>query len=105
MGYLTPEDLRAKNSRESQLKIRPAKKSTYKKLYGVHEHRVVAEKILGRKIKPDEHVHHIDFDKHNNNPSNLAVMNKNDHLKLHSDLRDKGTTDVKFKRLSEEINR
>jgi len=103
-NYITPESVRRKSARDANLKNKSLKKDTYKKLYGRHEHRVIAEQILGRKIKRDEHVHHIDFNKHNNSPENLAVMNKNDHLKLHADIKNKGTTDVKFKRLSEESN-
>lgn len=30
-------------------------------------------------------IHHIDFNKHNNNPENLCRMNRKDHWKLHSD--------------------
>ena len=41
---------------------------TYTKVYGRHEHRVVAEQMLGRPLKPGEVVHHIDEDKRNNNP-------------------------------------
>lgn len=36
---------------------------TYTKQYGRHEHRVVAEQILGRELRPGEVVHHIDGDK------------------------------------------
>lgn len=31
----------------------------------------------------DEHRHHLDFNKLNNNPNNLVRLSKNDHLKLH----------------------
>ena len=36
---------------------------TYSKYYGRHTHRVVAEQMLGRKLKPGEVVHHIDHNK------------------------------------------
>ncbi|MCI5192772.1 MAG: DNA topoisomerase (ATP-hydrolyzing) subunit B [Candidatus Electrothrix sp. AU1_5] len=34
-------------------------------------------------IKDGEHCHHIDFNKHNNNPSNIQRMVAEDHLALH----------------------
>ena len=55
----------------------------YVKLYGRHEHRVVAEEMIGRKLRPDEVVHHIDGNKSNNDPSNLMVMTQSEHIKLH----------------------
>lgn len=63
---------------------------SYKKLYGRHEHRVVAERMLGRKLNPGEIVHHIDGDKRNNDPENLIVMkNQSEHLEWHLMLDDK----------------
>lgn len=37
------------------------------------------------------HVHHIDFDKSNNEPENLAAMPEFDHLSLHAQMKDKDT--------------
>ncbi len=36
------------------------------------------------KEQDGEHCHHIDFDKRNNNPTNIRRMQKQDHLALHS---------------------
>ena|SRR3990167_7674474 len=55
----------------------------YVKEYGRHQHRVVAEKVLGRKLKKGEIVHHIDENKHNNDPRNLAVIDRADHARIH----------------------
>jgi len=56
----------------------------YEKTYGRHTHRVVAEQMLGRKLRPGEVVHHIDGDKRNNTPSNLMVFkNQAEHAAWH----------------------
>lgn len=47
-------------------------------------HRVVAEQKLGRKLEPDEHAHHKDFDKANNDPENIEVLSEFDHCSLHA---------------------
>lgn len=47
------------------------------------EHRVVMEALLGRALEPGEVVHHIDGDRANNDPGNLAVMSASAHSKLH----------------------
>jgi len=47
---------------------------TYAKRFGRHEHRIVAEQMLGRPLRPGEVVHHIDGNKRNNAPENLMVF-------------------------------
>lgn len=46
----------------------------------VFEHIVIMENFLGRRITVDEHVHHINRDKHDNRIANLKVMNPTDHI-------------------------
>lgn len=50
----------------------------------VQEHRLVMEKKLGRYLKPNETVHHINHVKTDNRISNLILMSKSDHHRLHS---------------------
>ena len=47
-------------------------------------HRWVAEKKLGRELRPGEVVHHKDRDKSNNDPDNLWVFrNQEEHDRVH----------------------
>lgn len=48
------------------------------------EHRYVASNKIGRPLKDDEIVHHIDGNRLNNNPSNLQIMDRSEHSKLHN---------------------
>jgi hypothetical protein len=52
------------------------------------EHRVVAVRMLGRNLLPNEHVHHIDGVKDNNDPSNLYVCTNREHARAHKSLLD-----------------
>ena len=56
---------------------------TYTKQLGEPEHRKIMRIKLGRDLKPDEVIHHIDGNRNNNKPSNLAVMTRSDHTRLH----------------------
>lgn len=58
-----------------------AKTGSYKGY--VFEHRYVMEKHLGRALTKNEHIHHIDFNKLNNNISNLMLLTNREHTRLH----------------------
>ena len=60
---------------------------SYRKLYGKHEHRAVAELLLGRPLKKEEVVHHMDFNKRNNAKWNIMIFaSQADHAKYHAQL-------------------
>ncbi len=45
-------------------------------------HRLVMEAFLGRNLKSEEHIHHVDGDVTNNDISNMIVMSNSEHRKL-----------------------
>lgn len=60
---------------------------SYRKRDGRHEHRIVAEVMIGRPLRVYEIVHHKDGNRRNNDPSNLAVMTQSQHAQLHQEER------------------
>ena len=81
--------LTAANTPEARQKIAVLRRGRgggkwYPKVNGRHEHRAVAEKMLGRSLRPSEVVHHIDGNKHNNAPENLQVFaSQAEHARHH----------------------
>ena len=77
----------ANNSRVSVERRAAMQRGTGTKWYvkqgGRHQHRVVAEQMLGRPLQKGEIVHHKDGNKKNNDPSNLAVMTQGEHMREH----------------------
>lgn len=70
------------------------KYSKYKRVFdieygAIHEHRLIMIQKLGRPLKPNEHVHHIDGNPENNSIENLIVLTNAQHAKLHNSARDK----------------
>lgn len=49
----------------------------------VYEHIKVAQEFMGRRLRRGEIVHHLDGDRSNNNPKNLLVLERSQHVKLH----------------------
>ena len=68
-----------------EAKVDIGKCTTYRKSYGQHEHRRVAEAILGRPLVAGEVVHHIDGNKRNNEPYNILILSsQSEHAQLHA---------------------
>ena len=61
----------------------------------VYQHMIAAEQMLGRKLKPEEVVHHEDRNKHNNSFGNLMVFKTGaDHAAYHQGCKVKRDGDV-----------
>lgn len=52
----------------------------------VRAHRWLMEQELGRKLLPNEHVHHRDGNPLNNDPGNLEVIGGAEHMRLHKQI-------------------
>ena len=65
-----------------------APKCTYKMSYQARkngrEHQIIAEIMIGRPLKPNEVVHHIDGNKRNNDANNLIVVTRSEHIRIHA---------------------
>lgn len=71
------------NTKEGYKQIFSPHSSSARKNGYAPEHRVKAEKKLGRALGPDEIVHHIDGNKRNNRMRNLQVMTRGEHWRIH----------------------
>lgn len=50
----------------------------------VRMHRAIVEQSIGRKLGPNEHVHHKNKNRKDNRIENLEVVDKTEHLKMHN---------------------
>lgn len=50
----------------------------------VYEHILVATESAGRQLRETEVVHHLDLNRENNLPSNLLILDRDQHTKLHA---------------------
>ncbi|ELY2647956.1 HNH endonuclease, partial [Cronobacter sakazakii] len=51
-------------------------------------HRLIAKERLGRALRDNEHVHHINRNTVDNAPGNLVALPEDAHIRLHHDMRD-----------------
>ena len=58
----------------------------YRRVYlggkGTHLHRLVMATLVGRPLRTDEHVHHLDGNGTNNRPANLQLLSASAHMSL-----------------------
>jgi len=54
-------------------------------------HTAIGQEIVGRKLYRDEVVHHIDGNNLNNEPVNLMVINRSEHINIHYSLQTCGS--------------
>ena len=73
----------------------------------VLEHRLVCESLIGRMLNQNEVIHHIDFNRKNNDPSNLVIFpNQSEHSHWHSQYNQFGLTQplrTKIEKLKENM--
>lgn len=55
----------------------------------ISEHKMIAEWFNETTLKPNEEVHHIDFNGKNNNPENLKIMDITEHRSFHAKIHNK----------------
>ena len=50
---------------------------------GIYVHRWIMQRMLGRRLRPDEEVHHLNENKLDNHPSNLILLDHDEHNDWH----------------------
>lgn len=76
-------------------------KAKYSNPY-IAEHRLIMELFLRRFLKNKEEIHHIDFDKENNNINNLMLFpDRKSHITFHNKIKKFGMTNQIKKQIRE----
>lgn len=66
------------------------------------EHRIVVENFIGRKLKKNEIIHHINLNKTDNRIDNLMIFKSNmEHSKFHAKIRQFGYTNPVKRQIKE----
>lgn len=95
---LNPTRMNEKTKDKIRQKHFKPNRVSYKKIYGRHEHRILMEQKIGRKLKKGEVVHHIDGNIQNNNLDNLHLFkNQAEHARYHKLEQIKNNKNVKRK--------
>ena len=72
-------------------RLGPDSCESYRKLYGKHEHRVVAERMNGGPLPEGAVVHHINGNRRDNRPENLKIFASHaEHMREGHPGRDQG---------------
>jgi len=58
--------------------------TNYPRLGSINKHKIIAERVLGRPLKENEIVHHINLDKRDFRNCNLLICDKQYHAYLHA---------------------